>query len=90
MYTIQAREFFKLVLPMFSPVIREEDLDAFAAKNSSKLPRFTYATPVLHAGSTTCLVGDGIHTVKPYFGQGVNSAFEDVAYLNASLVEVSI
>lgn len=31
------------------------------------------------------LLGDAIHTVKPYFGLGVNSAFEDVCVLNEEL-----
>jgi len=33
------------------------------------------------------LVGDSIHTVKPYFGVGLNSAFEDVITLDAALEE---
>ena len=36
-----------------------------------------------------CLLGDSIHTVKPYFGLGVNSAFEDVCVLDACLDEVA-
>jgi 2-polyprenyl-6-methoxyphenol hydroxylase-like FAD-dependent oxidoreductase len=36
-----------------------------------------------------CLLGDSIHTVKPYFGLGVNSAFEDVCVLDACLDEIS-
>jgi 2-polyprenyl-6-methoxyphenol hydroxylase-like FAD-dependent oxidoreductase len=59
-----ARAFFDQVLPMFSPVIRDADLEKFAKKGDSKLPRFMYAGPVLHRGGSTCLVGDCIHTVK--------------------------
>jgi len=36
-----------------------------------------------------CLLGDSIHTVKPYFGLGVNSAFEDVCVLDACLDEIA-
>lgn len=36
-----------------------------------------------------CLLGDSIHTVKPYFGLGVNSAFEDVCVLDACLDQVA-
>jgi kynurenine 3-monooxygenase len=37
-----------------------------------------------------CLLGDSIHTVKPYFGLGVNSAFEDVTILGGAVqVELS-
>ena len=35
-------------------------------------------------GVTVC-VGDAIHTVKPYFGLGVNAAFEDVGVLQNCL-----
>ena len=35
------------------------------------------------------MLGDSIHTVKPYFGLGVNSAFEDVCVLNACLDEAA-
>ena len=30
-------------------------------------------------------MGDAIHTVKPYFGLGVNSAFEDIISLQSAL-----
>ena len=46
---------------------------------------FRYVGPVLHYGDSTVLLGDAIHTVKPYFGLGVNSAFEDVISLRAAL-----
>lgn len=39
----------------------------------------------MHKGKSTCIIGDGIHTVKPYFGQGVNSCFEDVRVLDKAL-----
>jgi hypothetical protein len=65
------------------------DLERFAAKGDSSLPTFSYAGPVLHYGSSACLLGDTIHTVKPYFGQGVNSAFEDVKVLQQALDETA-
>lgn len=65
------------------------DLERFAAKGDSSLPTFSYAGPVLHYGSSACLLGDTIHTVKPYFGQGVNSAFEDVKVLQQALSETA-
>ena len=80
-----ARAFFLEHLPQFGPLIRDDDLETFATKPVSRLPRFSYGGPVLHNGATTCLVGDAIHCVKPYFGQGVNSAFEDVMKLDAAL-----
>ena len=33
------------------------------------------------------MLGDSIHTVKPYFGLGVNSTLEDVSVLNVCLDE---
>mmetsp|Transcript_3062 Transcript_3062/g.7356 ORF Transcript_3062/g.7356 Transcript_3062/m.7356 type:complete len:155 (+) Transcript_3062:954-1418(+) len=33
------------------------------------------------------LLGDAIHTVKPFFGLGVNSAFEDIVVLSKCLDE---
>ena len=35
------------------------------------------------------LLGDSIHTVKPYFGLGANSALEDVTVLEQALNETS-
>jgi 2-polyprenyl-6-methoxyphenol hydroxylase-like FAD-dependent oxidoreductase len=72
------RALFKEIFPSFLPAVREVDFERFAAKSDCSLPTFSYAGPVLHHGSSAVLVGDAIHTVKPYFGQGVNSAFEDV------------
>ena len=82
-----ARRFFADVFPQFLPSVREGDLERFANQKDLKLPIFSYARPVLHRGSTACLVGDSIHTVKPYFGVGLNSAFEDVITLDAALEE---
>lgn len=81
------RAFFARNFPAFLPAIREVDLERFAKKTDRSLPTFSYVGPVLHYGSSTCLVGDAIHTVKPYFGQGVNSAFEDVKVLQQALQE---
>ena len=80
-----AKRFFEIYFPMFAPFIEEKDYEIFAQKKNSKLPVFSYFGPQIHKGRTTCLIGDSIHTVKPYFGMGVNSAFEDVYYLDMAL-----
>lgn len=80
-----ANSFFKETFPMFHPFLSQSDLEVFASKNDSTLPKFMYTGPVLHYGKTTALLGDAIHTVKPYFGLGVNSAFEDVGVLEQAL-----
>lgn len=84
-----AKELFARIFPAFLPALKDDDLARFAAKSDCSLPSFSYAGPRLNRGGTTCLVGDSIHTVKPYFGQGVNSGFEDVAILKAALDETS-
>jgi 2-polyprenyl-6-methoxyphenol hydroxylase-like FAD-dependent oxidoreductase len=80
-----ARSFFDKHFPMYKGCIRDKDFESFAAKNASYFPKFAYAGPDLHKGRTVCLLGDCIHSVKPFFGLGANSAFEDVVYLNTSL-----
>jgi kynurenine 3-monooxygenase len=38
-----------------------------------------------HAGGKALLLGDAAHAIVPFFGQGVNCAFEDCTVLNACL-----
>lgn len=83
--TSDARDFFNRVFPMFSPYIYDSDLAEFVKKGDSKLPKFSYVGPQLHKGKTTLLLGDVIHVVKPFFGLGVNSGFEDVLALEHCL-----
>ena len=54
-------------------------------KEPSRLPIFRYAGPRLHHRESTVMLGDAVHTVKPYFGLGVNAAFEDVVALGEAL-----
>lgn len=93
-----ARGFFRTHFPAFEPCLRDEDLARFAKKKDSKFSRFLFVEPVLHffrsverqgrsTGAGVCLVGDSAHTVKPFFGLGVNSAFEDVSGLQKAIRE---
>lgn len=73
-------------LPTFSHAgeksVHRVDFDFDKNKNKNK------TSDALELGGA-CLLGDSIHTVKPYFGLGVNSAFEDVCVLDACLDEVA-
>lgn len=80
----QVRSLLDSALPMFSPLIDDATLKDVAAKPVSRLPSFRYVGPTLHMGNTL-LIGDAVHTVKPYFGLGANSALEDVVKFGASL-----
>ncbi len=38
-----------------------------------------------HMGSHACLLGDASHAIVPFFGQGMNSSFEDCTVLDACI-----
>jgi len=82
-----ARHFFAGSFPQFIDVIKEEDLARFATSPTFRLPNFSYAGPNINYKDNTLLLGDCIHSVKPYFGLGLNSALEDVMSLNRCLDE---
>uniref|UniRef100_A0A7S3XVC1 FAD-binding domain-containing protein n=1 Tax=Heterosigma akashiwo TaxID=2829 RepID=A0A7S3XVC1_HETAK len=85
----EARALFEEVFPQFADIITDEDYENFVKKPVSKLPEFTYTKSVLNKQGCGVLVGDTIHTVKPYFGLGLNSAFEDISYLDDCLNEAN-
>ena len=72
-------------LPTFSHAGGESahrvDTSLLASSDAQNTPKLE-----LELGGA-CLLGDSIHTVKPYFGLGVNSALEDVCVLDACLDE---
>ena len=72
-------------LPQFNAFIDDDTVAAVAKKPSSRLPGFRYVGPDLHRGNGVVLLGDAIHTVKPYFGLGANAALEDVEVLDGLL-----
>ena len=72
---------------MFSKMVSDENVEKIAKSKFSGLPNFQYAGGALHLGSCAGLIGDAIHTVKPYFGMGVNSAFEDITVLEEECIE---
>ena len=75
------RAFLDEYLPQFSELLDDETVASAAKKPVSYLPGFRYAGPRLYQGQSCVLLGDSIHTVKPYFGLGANSALEDVVVL---------
>lgn len=83
--TEDAKQFVRNFFPMVYDGIAEEGFSKLASSRDSRFQRFQYVYPKLHYGRSTCLLGDSIHTVKPYFGLGVNSGLEDVGVLGKSL-----
>jgi hypothetical protein len=76
------REFFNVEYPQFSKLLGDDVMTDVAKKPSSNLPGFRFAGPKLHEGGRTVILGDCIHTVKPYYGLGANTALEDVMILS--------
>jgi 2-polyprenyl-6-methoxyphenol hydroxylase-like FAD-dependent oxidoreductase len=72
------------VAPALLPFADDAELGRFAARDESRLPSFQLVEGPVHAGPVVVL-GDAIKAVKPYFGQGANSALEDVAILDDCL-----
>eukprot|EP00804_Cyclotella_cryptica_P023330 CCRYP_000483-RA/>CCRYP_000483-RA protein AED:0.18 eAED:0.18 QI:0/0/0/1/0/0/2/0/187 len=79
------REFFDVKYPQFSPLIGDVVMSDVAKKGVSTLPGFCFAVPRLHEGGRTVILGDAVHTVKPYYGMGANSGLEDVSILSDAL-----
>eukprot|EP00316_Scyphosphaera_apsteinii_P011637 CAMPEP_0119302456 /NCGR_PEP_ID=MMETSP1333-20130426/4042_1 /TAXON_ID=418940 /ORGANISM="Scyphosphaera apsteinii, Strain RCC1455" /LENGTH=428 /DNA_ID=CAMNT_0007304807 /DNA_START=99 /DNA_END=1382 /DNA_ORIENTATION=+ len=80
----EAREFIRDCLPSLLPYVVEEELEIFARSPIRRLPPFQLVHGDLHAllpKGGVVLLGDAVKTVKPYFGQGCNSALEDVSVL---------
>ncbi|GAB5361327.1 hypothetical protein AAMO2058_000703800 [Amorphochlora amoebiformis] len=83
--TAEARALLNELFPQFSKLASDEAVAEFAQAKDQRLPEFSYCHGQLHYKNSTVLLGDAIHTVKPYFGLGVNAAFEDVSSLEKAL-----
>lgn len=81
----ELRALLDSALPQFSQLLSDETVELVAAKPPSALPGFRTVVPRLHHRECALLLGDAVHTVKPYFGLGANSAFEDVVVLSDAL-----
>lgn len=82
------REFFDEQFPQFSKLLEDEVMQDVAQKSASTLPSFRFAGPRHHEGRRTVILGDCVHTVKPYFGLGANTALEDVKILSEILESI--
>ena len=81
----QAATFLQQEFPNLYHLVPKSELAEFAARPPGKLPRFRYVGPDVHVDDKMVFLGDVIHTVKPYFGVGVNAALNDVQSLQTSL-----
>ena len=85
-----SREFFAECMPPLLPYLREAELERFAQRPIARLPSFQLVEGDVHRSLPSggvVLLGDAIKAVKPYFGQGANSALEDVTVLDSCLAE---
>lgn len=83
----EAAELLQREFPNLYPLMPSSEVKAFAERPPGKLPTFQYVWPQLHFSNNVVLAGDAVHTVKPYFGLGVNSALDDVRWLSQCLQE---
>jgi kynurenine 3-monooxygenase len=76
------RAFFQETFPDFVPLM--PDLDREYAQNPVG-SLVTVRCKPWHAGGRAVLIGDACHAVVPFYGQGMNAAFEDCTVLNACM-----
>jgi len=81
----KARALFAEHLPMIAPWIANETYHDFAVQPVYRIPSFRHVGEKLHRQNNTVLVGDVMHTIKPFFSEGINMAFHDVAILDQCL-----
>lgn len=74
------REHFGDALPLMPNLLSE-----FSTRKVSEF--LTMRTSYWHHKGRTVLLGDACHTVVPFYGQGMNSAFEDCSVLNRCLAK---
>jgi kynurenine 3-monooxygenase len=82
-----AAKFLQREFPNTFELMPQSEVKAFAERPPGQLPTFKYVAPDLHYQDSIVLLGDCIHTVKPYFGLGANVAMEDAIVLQQALLD---
>lgn len=72
------RAFFAAQFPDAVPLMPNLSAEYFQNPTGSMV---TVRSSPWHLGSRVCLLGDAAHAVVPFYGQGMNAAFEDVLVL---------
>lgn len=75
----ELREFFAAQFPDAVPLMPDLATEYFHNPTGSMV---TVRCRPWHVGSRVCLLGDAAHAVVPFYGQGMNAAFEDVLVLS--------
>jgi kynurenine 3-monooxygenase len=75
-------DFFKMQFPDAVPLMPTLVKDFFTNPTGSLV---TIKCAPWSVGDKALLLGDAAHAIVPFFGQGMNCAFEDCTYLNACI-----
>lgn len=73
------QSFFQAQFPDAVPLMPNLAADYFDNPTGSMV---TVRSSPWHLGDKVCLLGDAAHAVVPFYGQGMNAAFEDVLVLS--------
>jgi len=80
----KAQEFFETFFPDIIPMV--PDLAAQFLRNPSSPLMSVWMSP-FHFEDKALVLGDAAHAVTPFFGQGMNSSFEDACLLDELMDE---
>lgn len=80
----RVQDFFRTEFPDVFPLLPTLAEDFFANPTGQLGTVRTYPW---HVGDAAALLGDAAHAIVPFFGQGMNCAFEDCTVLNECLDE---
>ncbi|HSQ56636.1 MAG TPA: FAD-dependent monooxygenase, partial [Gemmata sp.] len=72
------RDFFRAIFPDAIPLLTDLEAEFFTNPTGGLV---TVRCTPWHQGGQVLLLGDAAHAIVPFFGQGMNCAFEDCAVL---------